>query len=368
MDVAKYIEWCKDAQERYAYYKHEAESNVMRQEFAAYKRYDERPLWFEMEEKNRGRRSKKETNTKYGFDADGRVRICEETYNWKDEEFTSYSEHQIVTRCYRDGIIDSIRELILDDGAPVYSVEYIVRRGLDQEHWYQTYEYHYEDQRIARITKQFINQSIHYNYPFTCEYDENGELYKVVYNDMHIRYFRLSRQEAVELHQELKQKLVTEVRQAVYQLKTVLPPEEKACFLAIYLHDEPGGLYGPFFHPGLQKVRNERIEQKETKHVFWMSGDHPVNYQESIQNKQVEEQLQSLIVYWSRNNNWWEKGKKLWEEVAMEANRKAWPEDLPITDDFVVYVDREDLDVTRGGLNRCVPEDKRIFLRSRGLL
>jgi len=61
-------------------------------------------------------------------------------------------------------------------------------------------------------------------------------------------------------------------------------------------------------------------------------------------------------------------GKKLWDEVAYAINEHDWSESIPITDDFIVYVDWEGLDVSKGGLLNSIPYHKLELLREKGLL
>ena len=65
-------------------------------------------------------------------------------------------------------------------------------------------------------------------------------------------------------------------------------------------------------------------------------------------------------------NNWWKESKKLWYEVALELNRKDLSKDGPFTEDFVIFIDEEGMELK--DLVKSIPEEKLDLLRSKGLI
>ncbi|MOA59034.1 hypothetical protein D3C78_1835570 [compost metagenome] len=59
---------------------------------------------------------------------------------------------------------------------------------------------------------------------------------------------------------------------------------------------------------------------------------------------------------------------KLWQEVAQAVNETNWSQYPLLSNDFIVYVDWEGLDVIDGDLEASVPLLKLEVLRSKGLL
>ena len=365
-----YMEICLDAKSNYEQYKKEAEELVVRWEYVSEKRYDLTPYWFERNHEKRGRILKKETDTFYGFDKDGKLRVtyCDELINGIG--YTTYSDNQILTRLYRDGRIDSIKEITLEDDHPIRSVEFITRHNLDlNDAWYTVEEYIYEQERLVKvICPQYSERPLYFDRLYTyLEYDENGDLYKVLNANHRILYINIPKKEAVALRAEVKLELSAEMEIIVRDIRNKVQGKN-VCFIAIYLHDEIDGIYDPVFHPGLEQVRLEQIEQEKDIYTIWASGEHPINYQVGLSNKELLEKLQKLTMYWAMRGSWWIQGKKLWQEVAYTVNQQDHSENLSVTNDFIFFVDWERFDVKKGGLAKSVPEEKLEILRAGGLL
>jgi DNA-binding cell septation regulator SpoVG len=366
-----YLELCKDAQVNYEMYKDEAEQQVIKMEYVTAKRYDLRPFWFEYQGEERGRVSNKETENYYGFDANGKISLTSSTGLIGGFAYTMYLENQIISRVYVNGKVDSIIDITLENGRPIRSVEFIVRFGVDiMKSWYFVDEYVYQSEQLIEVMRNYIGSrptQIHYTYVFTLEYDDLGNLYKVLDKKKNILYINISKSEAAALSEEIKSALTAQNAQVFLSIRKKLQGE-KVCFVAIYLHDEPHGIYDPIFHPGLASVRLEQFEHKTDLNTLWSSGEHPVTFQETLGDKELLEKLQKLTMYWNMKGNWWTQGKKLWQEIAYGLNQLDWSNQLPVTDDFIVFVDWEGLDVKKGGLEKCLPEEKNQALRAKGLL
>lgn len=371
IDEQKYLELCNDAQVHYERYKEEAERAVIKREFVTGERYDLRPFWFEREGKKRYQVSKNEPEYFYGFDVDGKIRVTNCTGLIGGFAYNTYSENKIISRVYVNGTVHSIKDITLDNGRPIRSIEFIVPHGVDiTKSWYYFEEYVYENEQLIKIMRDYIGSrpsQIHYTYIFNFEYDDLGNLYKVLDKKNNILYINISKSEAASLREEIKSALTSQTAMVFHSIKDKLQGE-RVCFVAIYLHDEPHGIYDPIYQPGLASVRSEQIEQKTDLNTLWNSGEHPDVYQDTLGDKELIEKLQKLTMFWSMKGSWWIQGKKLWQEVATELNQKDLSDQLPVTEDFIVFVDWEGFDVKKGDLEKILPEEKIEMLRVNGLL
>lgn len=92
-----------------------------------------------------------------------------------------------------------------------------------------------------------------------------------------------------------------------------------------------------------------------------------MNYQKDLSDPELIQKLRTLIYYWHNTENWWEEGQKLWQEVAYALNEMIWSDYPLLTENFVVFVDWEGMDVLNGGFEESVPLTKLEMLRSEGL-
>ncbi|WP_434756643.1 hypothetical protein [Paenibacillus amylolyticus] len=80
------------------------------------------------------------------------------------------------------------------------------------------------------------------------------------------------------------------------------------------------------------------------------------------------QRLRTLIIYWRSRGDWFEEGKRLWQEVAYELNVTTnWSEYSKLTDYFVVFVEWEAMDVMNGDLHASIPANKLALLQSEDL-
>ena len=54
-------------------------------------------------------------------------------------------------------------------------------------------------------------------------------------------------------------------------------------------------VYNPIFHPALDKIRQEQLNDVDGNNDIWNTGEHPVKYQESIENKDVIDHFERLV-------------------------------------------------------------------------
>jgi len=368
IDKAYYLSLCEDAQKNIDLYMKEAENHVSKWEFTSNKRYDLTPYYFERKHESRGRVSKKEESTAYGLDINGEICVTKCDYIRESIGCYSRNERQLVNRLYREGEIDSIEELIFEDGLPTHYVQFIVRNGIALESsWHFEEYYEYENNRLARISRDeywgYGQGSRHYQYYLT--YNDKGKLSQIKDNKNKIIYLDISKSQVVTLREAVRIGLINESKKI---LQTICKKAggERFCYIGIYLHDEPSGVYEPIFHPALERIRLEQLKEKNNLDYIWNTGEHPVNYQETIQDKEVIDKFERLVQYWEMKNNWWKESKKLWYEVAMELNREDWSNYSPFTDDFVIFVDEEGLRLK--DLAKSIPYDKLNILRFKGLI
>ena len=77
-----------------------------------------------------------------------------------------------------------------------------------------------------------------------------------------------------------------------------------------------------------------------------------MKYQQELTDQELIQKLRNLIMFWHNTDDWWEEGMKLWQEVAYSLNETNWSDYSMLTEDFIVFVDREGLDVTNGELEK----------------
>ncbi|MFE5322204.1 hypothetical protein ACFQ88_26360 [Paenibacillus sp. NPDC056579] len=377
IDRDYYLSLCIDAQKNLEYYKTEAERKVIKWEYTSGKRYDITPFWFERNQEPVAKVRKQETSSKYGLDESGNVWVAAFDSSTDIIGYRSQDEQGIINRLYRsDGRLDSIQHMTIINGLPTHYVEFIVRMGstLDTV-WHYEEHYKYEDRMLNHISREYWSNlgprgrqyQVQYNYEFHISYDEDGSLSQIHDNHQKIIYVRMSKQKVIALREEVKTGLVEDAKD-VFQEIHRKTGSERLCFVAIYLHQSSSYIYDPVYHPGLERIRTEQLEQKLTPDILWSSGEHPSDYQESIQNEELGRKLERLVQYWQMKNNWWKEGKRLWYDVVQELNLQDWSGILPITDDFVIYVDEEALNVKKGDLAKSIPSNKVDVLYAKGLL
>lgn len=369
IDKEYFVEISQEAQEDYKLHKEEAEALLHRREYTTSKRYDISPYWYARQGEVPGDISYEETDTYYGFDQDGRIRIsaCDELVD--GYAYTAYEDNKMTTRTYVDGVLDSIKEYLLQGGLIHRSMEYFPRFDkLEIE------DYIYEDGNLVQIYQpQYENKDLYIHLLRTYfEYDERGVLLQVLDGTNGVVYVRMPSEEALILRKTVKDELI----QALVEIISELCEDQSGkeyCFMSIYLHDEVHKVYSPIFNPGLQEVREEQIEENDEEedeyyYTLWNSGDHPMNDQQELTNQHLIQKLRTLIMYWRSNGDWWMEGVRLWKEVAYALNEKTnWSDYSNLTENFVVFVEWEAMDVMNGDLQESIPSAKLRRLQSEKL-
>ena len=364
IDKEYFVEISQEAQENYKLHKEEAEALLHRREYTTSKRYDISPYWYARQGEVPGDISYEETDTYYGFDQDGRIRIsaCDELVD--GYAYTAYEDNKMTTRTYVDGVLDSIKEYLLQGGLIHQSVEYFPRLDkIDVEN------YIYEGTILVEIYQpQYENIDYYIHLLRTYfEYDEQGVLLQVLDGSKEVIYVRMSSKEALNLRETIKEGIILDLKEIIDDLCKNQPGKEY-CFMSIYLHEEVHTVYSPIFHPGLQKVRKKQIVEEKDYYYLWNSGEHPVNDQQELTNRHLIQKLRALIMYWRSNGDWWMEGVRLWKEVAYALNEKTnWSDYSNLTENFVVFVEWEAMDVMNGDLQESIPSAKLRRLQSEEL-
>ena len=350
----------QDAIDNYLFYKQEAEAKVHRREYTTSKRYDIMPFWFEREGQILGELSNEETDTYYEFDDQGSLLIlaCDDLID--GYTYVTYKDDLITTRTYVEGTLDGVKEYWLQ-GEHIYrSVEYLSRfNKINVE------EYIYEGDLLVQVYQPQYENNEYYEHLVRTyfEYDGHGVLLRVLDGKQGVIYVRMADVEVQTLRETVKKELMLAVKQTIDTLCDS-PSESSYCFLSIYLHDEVHAVYSPMFNPGWNEVREEQIEEKDEHDEYyyyglWSSGDHPLNDQQELENHDLIQRLRTLIIYWRSRGDWFEEGKRLWQEVAYELNVTTnWPEYSKLTDNFVVFVEWEAMDIMNGDLHASIPASK----------
>ncbi|WP_145412204.1 hypothetical protein [Paenibacillus xylanexedens] len=355
----------QDAIDNYLFYKQEAEAKVHRREYITSKRYDIMPFWLEREGQIPGELSNEETDTYYEFDDQGRLLIlaCDDLID--GYTYVTYKDDLITTRTYVEGTLDGVKEYWLQGGHVYRSVEYLSRfNKINVE------EYIYEGNLLVQVYQPQYENNKYYDHLVRTyfEYDEQGKLLRVLDGTQGVIYVRMADTEVQTLRETVKKELMLAVKQTIDKLCDS-PSESSYCFLSIYLHDEVHAVYSPMFNPGWDEVREEQIEEKDEHDEYyhyrlWSSGEHPLNDQQELEDHDLIQRLRTLIIYWRSRGDWFEEGKRLWQEVAYELNvTTKWSEYSQLTDHFVVFVEWEAMDIMNGDLHASIPAGKLELLR-----
>ncbi|MBY0118000.1 hypothetical protein [Paenibacillus xylanexedens] len=366
IDKEYYVKLSQEANENYTFYKEEAEASIHRREYTTSKRYDISLYWYDRQGEISGDISDEETDTYYEFDKDDRIRVsaCDDLID--GYAYITYEENKMTTRTYVDGILDSIKEYLLQGELIHQSVEYFPRFDkLEVE------DYIYEGNNLVQIYQPQYENNAYFDHLLRTyfEYDEQGNLLRVLDGTKGVIYVRMPSEEVLVLREKVKEELIQALKEIVSDLCENQSGKEY-CFMSIYLHDEVHTVYSPIFHPGLQEVREEQIEEndndeEEYYYTLWNSGDHPMNDQQELTDQHLIQKLRTLIIYWRSNGDWWEEGVSLWKEVAYALNEKTNWSDYPIlTENFVVFVEWEAMDVMSGDLQESIPPAKLLSLQS----
>ncbi|WP_078555940.1 hypothetical protein [Bacillus alkalicellulosilyticus] len=171
-----------------------------------------------------------------------------------------------------------------------------------------------------------------------------------------------------QLLNDLKNIVLTELPNAVKEIK--LDTRDKVCYIALF-----GSDYEPILgliQLGIESYRNEVIENYgiDDKGVLWNSAEMPANYQNIIRNSEFDEKQKNLEKMLA-SDDWeeiWEECQTIRFELAQEFNKYNWNEILPITDDFVVFSEWEEIDVINGDLKRSIPKEKLNKLKDKNLI
>ncbi|AKG35297.1 hypothetical protein [Paenibacillus durus] len=371
IDSNYYMDLCVDSQQNYERYKKDAEENVVRTEFVEEKRYDLSPYWFERKTQQRGKVTNEDTGIYYGFDQDNKLRVtaCDDLIDGYG--YTSYGEDHIITRLYVNGILDSIKVFTGQQGKFERCVEYIVRHGLELEKsWYDVEEYIYEDDRLIQVhNPKYVGKELYKHLENTyLDYDENGELHQVFNGVQQLVYNNMTNQAALALRETLKAEVIRETEN-IFKATAEEINGEQVCFFSIYLDGDPlDNPLDPIYQPGFERVRVVQLEQNENQYFLWSAGEHPMYYQTGIKNEELRTKLHMLYVHWSLREDCYTERMKFWQEVAYSLNESDWSEYLPVTDDFVIFVDWEEVDFAQGEHLQGIPEHKQEILRAKGLI
>jgi hypothetical protein len=223
-------------------------------------------------------------------------------------------------------------------------------------------------QVIERDEYWFAGQNNSF-YQFYLQYQDCGELFSISNNKGKVIYQHMLAEDSEKLRQQVKERLI---EQSAIVLKNIgdLLDDQKVWYIGIYLPDDPDRIVNPFYQPGLQRIRDEHMANKEDLWLIWYLGEQPVYCQGTLESNELLEQSRLLVQYWqvTGDGDWWNKSKKLWGEVAFELNLHAWGHVLPITNDFVIFAAYDELNISEGDLERSIPEEKILMLKNIGLL
>lgn len=172
-----------------------------------------------------------------------------------------------------------------------------------------------------------------------------------------------------QLLEEMKQDMLREIQIAVKEIK--LDESDEVCYISLL-----GTEYEPvlgLITLGIKSYRDKMIKEEHPQALWylWNSGEMPVEYQVGLEKvlpsfQEKQEKFVELI----GDNEWedyWKACQDVRFEVAYQLNSLDWSGILPVTIDFVLYSDWEELDVENGDLERSIPKEKLTILKEFGL-
>ncbi|MDF2922752.1 MAG: hypothetical protein K0R57_1666 [Paenibacillaceae bacterium] len=379
IDKEYYFLLCKDAELNKEKYIELAKSQCVKWEYTGWKRYDTTPFWFERNLEPRSPIMESGAPFTYCFNEVGEICFIQS----HQQECFERSDNRIINRRYSYGKVDSIEELIFINRMPVKYVEFIVRSGMNSgQEWHFEEEYAYDNKNklteIKRTEYWYAGKTVR-NRLYQIHYDEYDNL-SMIKEGGSIIYSYLSVEQVREIRNDVKRALLAESIETIKKIGKLVE-NEIICFISIYLHDEPHGPIDPMFQAGLESVRNEQLASGENIYALWNAVEH-AGPEETLSDTEVTEKFKLLMQYWQihsdwsnepnsavlANKTWWGESKVLWQEVSMELNKLDWKALIPVTEAFVIYIDEEALDVVNGDLALSVPNDKLLFLESKGLI
>ncbi|ULO08499.1 hypothetical protein H1230_06745 [Paenibacillus sp. 19GGS1-52] len=173
--------------------------------------------------------------------------------------------------------------------------------------------------------------------------------------------------EAIELKKEIINDLLKLIPEAIKEIST--PQDQKICFVALYRSD-----YDPLvglIQIGFEDVRQSNFEEGGIW-MAWNSGDQPYKYQNDLKEQSLKEKEKRFINLFDPDEyygEWWKQCIDVMNQVSMKLNDYDWNSVFKdITDDFVVYIDWEGLDVENGELESCIPKNKLMKLKEKGIV
>ncbi|MEV4417757.1 hypothetical protein [Catellatospora sp. NPDC049609] len=347
--------------------KRAATSLIGRWDWYTWPGLDLRPLHFERDLLKAGRRLDARPPVdrdvlRIGFDAEGRAVVV--------EEYSGFLHGRLYYETFvrHDGDLVEAAHFATDE--PIYLHEYrfadglmcsadmVARRGSGRE------VYAYTDGRISRVQIEHDGRA---RSVLTAEHDERGlvRIVEVMGRRSEVRYERPPTGYVLDAAcRTIENALLTLIPDAVARLVVDGPA---ACVALGY--DRSDALSFEVY----AATEDERSALAETDaQAAWSPADFDastdIDFDDAGLVRLVRQELALLDAGDLEAAAGSEVGRRLLCAVAARLNLRDWSDTLPVTDDFVVYpVDLELVDLERN-LADCLPPDRRVRLRERGLL
>jgi len=373
MNWQEFNDLCDDALENKESYLEVARCRVKRWEHFDGCRYHLTPYWFERNSEPKGIPIDSREWFNYGFDCNNELVYVK---NRVAEECIERNDDRIINRVFLEDRVDSIEVIELKDGLPIEYTECVVRNGINAGWDFKEY-YRYIGNQLITIEREDRKPTDRTSY--SLEYDKAGELTKITKQDDDETVFQgMSKDEVSLLRMTISDGLFMECEKVLHRLRESVG-ENKLCFLAIWLHEEPERVIDPVFIAGMEYIREEQLKNGEDLSILWYSGEHP--YEEELQDKDLKRKFSILMKYWQFHSNfsedqsysklqyhtWWREGLTLWQEVAFRLNRCDWSKIIPISNNFVIFVDEQDFDPSTD-LQSYVTQEQLAMLRDKELI
>ncbi|ACT03517.1 hypothetical protein [Paenibacillus sp. JDR-2] len=367
--IETYINLALDAQENFLSYKKRSELQVSRWEFTDGKRYSPCPYWFERNQQPVGRVTEGQDETSYGKDENGLIWVSHQDSLINVVAYYEHLESRLIIRSYNDGKLVSIEDILYEKGRPIRYIEFNCRNGLTIENticYEENYNYNNEALvTIKALTYQSNKLSVTVQY--NLFYDLDGQLDRIIDQSGILIYIYLSQYQAEMLYEEVCRELPDAIKQVIKQIAQKTQTE-KICYLNIYATGDPYTTADAIFHPALERIRIDQLNNGASLYSIWNVGNHPIRYQAGIDEKSILNKMVMLYLHWSLQDwDWHIRAYKIWFEAIMKCNQIDWSKLIYCTDDFIIVFDDGELDLPGGDLAKFVPTYKLDLLRTRAL-
>ncbi len=359
----------------YAKLKAEAESKVVRWQWASGPLHDPRPYWAERLRIQRGKPLAKAPALKtvayrYGFDAADRLVVALRTTEFKDQVYDEFFFH--------DGDTTTGYDFDSYDKTSFARVEIQLQGDKPMSHtrsgkgWTLRETYHYEDDRLARI-ETFASRGTPQTQAYFLDWDaDTGALRSIAtFGSKGTRYLvyeapRRGGPPLKTLASALEELLVERLPRVIAAARI-----QETAYCVALVYDEEGSPLPPELGVGLERQRQgwAREHGKETRSYVWSPEDYELFDRDELQvtDREVRDRSRAVLRALEEKGSV-EPALALLARVAARLNKLDWSALLPITSDFVVCPVSLGGGVRKKDQSIALPSRRRAALQRKGYL